>query len=178
MLLTTYCSWTPTWAGKATRPLLRVKDEEGIERVALDATEREGNATGELSAVPSIATPRASRRRSRWRRRRPRSKAAASWIRPGRGGTAGSPRHQQMPILGLKPTPCDDIGVVLRTLKTRACVSMDIRVDLAKETARPRHFFRRRKNDPAGRETTPKRAGGFGRFRVVDGSEGCRRRRP
>ena len=92
--------------------------------------------------------------------------------------TAGSPRHQHMPILGLKPTPCDDIGVVLRTLKTRACVSMDIRVDLAKETARPRHFFRRRKNDPAGRETTPKRAGGFGRFRVVDGSEGCRRRRP
>ena len=83
-----------------------------------------------------------------------------------------------MPIMGLKPTSCDDIGVVLRTLKTRVCVSMDIRVDLAKETARPRHFFRRRKNDPAGRETTPKRAGGFGRFRVVDGSEGCRRRRP
>ena len=83
-----------------------------------------------------------------------------------------------MPILTLKPTPCDDIGVVLRTLKTRVYVSMDIRVDLAKETARPRHFFRRRKNDPAGRETTPKRAGGFGRFRVVDGSEGCRRRRP
>ena len=25
---------------------------------------------------------------------------------------------------------------------------LDIRVDLAKETARPRHFFRRRKNDP------------------------------
>ena len=60
-----------------------------------------------------------------------------------------------MPILTLKPTPCDDIGVVLRTLKTRVYVSMDIRVDLAKETARPRHFFCRRKNDPTGRETTP-----------------------
>ena len=46
-----------------------------------------------------------------------------------------------MPIMGLKPTSCDDIGVALRTLKTRVCVSMDIRVDLAKETARPRLFF-------------------------------------
>lgn len=52
-----------------------------------------------------------------------------------------------MPMLGLKPTPCDDIGVALRTLKARACVSMDIRVDLAKETERPRFYFRRRKND-------------------------------
>ena len=55
-----------------------------------------------------------------------------------------------MPIKGLKPTSCDDIGVALRTLKARLCVSMDIRVDLAKETARPRLFLSA-KNDPAPR---------------------------